>query len=522
MSERQFGDSSDPLDPEWFRLHGHSLVDWIADYRIALNDDSSCTRAADGSVLMPVQCQLQPGWLAKALPSSPPPQAEPWFAVLQDVQRLLVPGLTHWQSPHFYAWFKNHASFPSFLGDLLSDAFSSVGFSWLSSPASAELEAVVMDWCAQLFRLPNRFLTSSGIGGGSICQTAGEAAIIALLTAKRKAMDGYEDGARSEDERQQRERSLVLYVSDQAHGILGRATKVAGIPASRVRVVKTRQDDGWRMNAQDVRAAMAADAAAGLQPFFLWITTGTTSTAAVDDVASLAAVGHEFGCWVHADGAYGGVYALLPELAGLFDFSSLDSLNVNAHKGLFTHFDLALLFISDRHWLVNALTLPGMAILRNAHSDAGTVIDYKDWGLSFGRRFRSLKLWCVLRCFGIERLQEMLRWSIEGLREVGQWMAEDGRWEVLEDSPRLGLLCFRVRDGLVAGREADAVSKELMERCNRGGEIFFSQTVVGGRTVLRLATTGVETRQQLRRDWLVIRKNLDELMQDERRQREAP
>ena len=240
MSVRTFNDPTDPLDPEWFRVNAHSLVDWITAYRQALQSSSPS---------LPVQCQLQPGWLAKALPSHPPSQGEPWSAVMADVEAHIVPGLTHWQSPHFYAWFKNHASYPSFLGDMLSDAFSSVGFSWLSSPASAELEAVVMDWMVGLLDLPHHFRTASGIGGGSICQTAGEAAIIALLTAKRKAMEGYEDGKVSDEVREARDRRLVLYVSDQAHGILGRAVKVAQLSSSRVRILKARKEDEWRLDA---------------------------------------------------------------------------------------------------------------------------------------------------------------------------------------------------------------------------------------------------------------------------------
>ena len=507
VSTRTPNDPADPLDPEWFRLHGHALIDWITRYRQSL---SSPTHP-------PVQCQLPPGFLAPSLPSHPPSQPEPFPAILADVERLLVPGLTHWQSPHFYAWFKNHASYPSLLGDMLSGAFSSVGFSWISSPASAELEAVVMDWMAGLFGLPDVFRTASGVGGGSICQTAGEAGIIALLTAKRKAMEGFEEGKADDATREARERRLVLYVGDQAHGILGRAVKVAGIPSSRMRVLKAKREHGWRMDPEEVRAAMQADVDAGLIPFFLWVTSGTTSTAAIDDCPALSAVAHSFNCWIHADGAYGGVYAMLPELAASFDYSSVDSLNINAHKGLFTHFDCAFLWVSDRYFLTNALTLPGMAILRNAYSDAGQVIDYKDWGLSFGRRFRSLKVWCMLRAFGVDKVREMLRWSIDGVREVAKWaVEEDGRFEVVEDV-RLGLLCFRVKEGVVGGRkDGNEVNKELMDRCNKSGEIFFSQTMVEGRTVLRLATTGVETREQLRRDWAVIVKHLDQLIADEK------
>ena len=495
-------------------MHGHELINFIADYRAQLNDPHSATAPTPNQLPpLPIQCQLQPGWLAKALPSSPPSQPEPWSAVLADVKAHIVPGLTHWQSPHFYAWFKNHASYPSFMGDLLSSAFSSVGFSWLSSPASAELEAVVMDWCARLFALPLHFWTASGKGGGSICQTAGEAGIIALLTAKRKAMEGYEEDKAEESVREDRERRLVLYVSDQAHGILGRAVKVVGLPKSRMRVIKTRREDDWRMAAADVEAAMAADEAAGLIPFFLWLTIGTTSSSAIDDMPALCAVGARHNSWVHADGAYGGVYAMLPDLQQrYFDWSTVNSININAHKGLFTHFDCAFLWVDDRYYLTNALTLPGMHILRNAYSDAGMVIDYKDWGLSFGRRFRSLKVWCMLRCLGADRVREMLQWSIDGAREMGEWLTADGRFELMEKQ-LLGLLCFRVKEGMVAGStDVNALNKALMDRCNKGGEIFFSLTVLDGKTVLRLATSGVETREQLRRDVGVIIKNLDAIV----------
>ena len=518
MSTRVLNNSADPLDPEWFRLHGHELIDFIADYRAQLNDPHSASAATPTQLPpLPIQCQLQPGWLARALPTSAPSQPEPWSAVLADVKSHIVPGLTHWQSPHFYAWFKNHASYPSFLGDMLSSAFSAVGFSWLSSPASAELEAVVMDWCATLFALPQHFYTKSGKGGGSICQTAGEAGIIGLLTAKRKAMEGYEEGKVEDSVREDRERRLVLYVSDQAHGVLGRAVKVAGLPKSRMRVIKTKREDDWRMSAEDVDAAMAADEAAGLIPFFLWLTIGTTSSAAIDDMPSLCAVGARHAAWVHADGAYGGVYAMLPELQRRhFDWCSVNSVNINAHKGLFTHFDCAFLWVDDRYFLTNALTLPGMHILRNAHSDAGTVIDYKDWGLSFGRRFRSLKVWCMLRCLGADRVRQMLQWSIDGAREMGEALLSDGRFELME-AQLLGLLCFRVKDGVVKrSTDVNAANKALMDRCNAGGEVFFSLTVLDGATVLRLATSGVETREQLMRDVGVIVKNLSAMVAEAR------
>ena len=278
-------------------------------------------------------------------------------------------------------------------------------------------------------------------------------------------------------------------------------------------------------DSKDLQAAIEEDVAGGKVPFLVWATLGTTSTTAIDPIAELSAICQRYeDVWLHADGAYGGVYSVLPSLQQHFaGFHLLNSININPHKGLFTHFDCALLYVYDRTYMINSLRMPGdFPYLKNKATDSGLVVDYKDWGLSFGRRFRAMKLWFVLRMFGTERIKAMLQQSVDHCRNLQRRMEEDGRFELFGEIV-MGLICFRVKDSVAAhttgsvpaavSMEAgNALNRELLERCNDSGEIFYGLTVMDGVVILRLSLNGVESAANIERDWRVIQGMLNHIL----------
>ena len=322
------------------------------------------------------------------LPDRPPEGGDAWDDVLGDLDRIIVPGLTHWQHPSFFAFFPSNASGPSMLGELAAAGLGVQGMSWATSPACTEVETHVMDWMVELLDLPDRFL-SSGPGGGVIQDSASSASLVALLAARDRIGTGDE----------------VAYVSTQTHSSLEKGVRVARIPHLRAVAV----DERFAMRPDALAAAVADDRAAGLTPAFVCSTVGTTSSMAVDPVAEIGTVAAREGLWHHVDAAMAGVAAVAPELRWVNDgLATADSYVTNAHKWLLTNFDCSLLFLADRAPVLDALSiLP--AYLRNEASEAGAVIDYRDWQVPLGRRFRSLKLWFVLRHYGAEGLARMVR-----------------------------------------------------------------------------------------------------------------
>jgi len=454
------------MDVDGFREAGRKMVEWIADYR------ASChTR----SVLPTVQ----PGFLSDRLPAFAPAVGAPWETIFRDFEEQILPGITHWESPHFFSYFKPHASFPSVLGEFLCAGLNVIGFSWIASPACTELEMVVCDWFAKMLRLPEDFLCrGNGLGGGVIQGTAGESAIVALLAAvaEQRQKPGFSI------------EKAVVYGSDQAHSILDKACLVVGIPSHHLRKISTNFKQGYALQPDALEKAIVEDEAAGLQPLFLFVTVGTTSTTASDVLPPLTAVAQKKGLWVHLDAAYGGAYAICPEFRnGLFDgMENVDSVVVNAHKKLMANFDVSLLWTRRRRALLQALSLEAEKneYLRNANSDKGIVIDYKDWQLPLGRRFRSLKLWFVLRSFGAEGLREHIRNGVRLAATFSSWVKEDDRFEVCCPS-QFALVCIRLRAG-------DEASERLKDACNNSGKIHFVSTKVEGQTVLRIAIGGLE------------------------------
>ncbi|MGH3319463.1 MAG: pyridoxal-dependent decarboxylase [Streptosporangiaceae bacterium] len=461
------------MTPEEFRAYGRAAIDWIADYMERVES-------------YPVLSQVDPGEVRRGLPEHPPERGEPFESVLADLDRAIVPGITHWQHPSFFAYFPANASGPAILGDLLSSGLGVQGMLWATSPACTELETLTLDWLAELLDLPERFRSDSSgsshsAGGGVIQDTASSANLVALLAALHRASDGAvgDEGVG---------RRYTVYASTQAHSSIEKAVRVAGLGVASLRLVDI-DPETQAMRTDHLRDMIAADREAGAVPTMVVAAIGTTSTCAIDPLTEVGPVCAEWGVWLHVDAAYAGVAAVCPELRQLNDgvAAYADSYCTNPHKWLLTNFDCDAFWVADRASLVGALSvLP--EYLRNTATESGSVIDYRDWQIPLGRRFRALKLWCVLRWYGAEGLREHIRGHVARADELGGWVAEDERFE-LATPPRLGLVCFRVRG-------SDEANRRLLELLNRSGELYLTHTKVNGRYVLRLAIGGARTERR--------------------------
>ncbi|MFG1846075.1 pyridoxal-dependent decarboxylase [Micromonospora carbonacea] len=445
------------MDPEEFRRAGHAVVDWIADYWATLGQ-------------RPVTSQDPPGAVAAALPAGPTAHGEPVSALLADLDALVAPRLTHWQHPGFFGYFPANTSGPSVLGDLVSSGLGVQGMLWASAPACTELETVMLDWLAGLLGLPERF-RSTGPGGGVIQDSASSATLVATLAALHRASGGRwrEVGV---------DRRYRAYTSTEGHSSIEKAARIAGLGRDGVRVVAA-DPQTLAIDPDALRAAIRADVAAGDVPAIVVATIGTTSTTAVDPVPQIGAICAEYGVWLHVDAAYAGAAAVCPELrwshAGL---EHADSYCFDPHKWLLTGFDCDAFWVADSAELVAALTvLP--EFLRNAASDSGAVVDYRDWQVPLGRRFRALKLWFVLRWYGVEGLRAHVRSHVALADRFAARVRADDRFVLAAPHP-FSLVCFR----LAAGDEASA---GLLEKVNATGRVFLTHTRVAGRFTLRLA-----------------------------------
>ena len=473
------------MTPEEFRRHGHEVVDWIASYWERVED-------------LPVLSTCEPGAVRAALPAHPPEDGEPFEAVMADVERVILPGLTHWQSPNFFGFFPANASPPSVLGELLSAGLGVQGMLWATSPACTELETLVLDWLAELLGLPDRF-SSAGTGGGVIQDSASSATLCALLAARERATGGAaaRDGV---------DRPLGVYVTAGAHSSVEKAVRIAGLGSGALRTVATDTDGG--MDPADLARALERDRTDGVTPCLVVATIGTTSSTAVDPVGEIGRITGPAGVWLHVDAAYAGCAAIVPELAWLHGgLETADSYCTNPHKWLLTNFDCDAFYVADRAPLLAALSiLP--EYLRNAASDAGQVIDYRDWQVPLGRRFRALKLWFVLRSYGAGGLRAHIREHVA----AAQWFAEqvraDPRLELAAPAP-VGLVCFRVQGD---AQEADRRGQALLEALNASGQLYLTHTVLDGRYTLRLAVGGTATRRRhVEQAWQRVAATLAEL-----------
>nr|WP_308116881.1 pyridoxal-dependent decarboxylase [Pseudonocardia sp. WMMC193] len=444
------------LDPEEFRRLGYQLVDWVAGYRAGLRE-------------LPVRPAVEPGEIRAALPLDLPEDPAPDLGaaltgLLDDV---VVPGSLHWQHPRYFGYFPAQASLFSLLGDLASGGLGAQGMLWSTGPAATEVEQVVVDGAARALGLDTAF-TFDGGGGGSLQDSASSAALVALLAALHRADPGWrEDGVRG-DER--------VYVTAETHSSLAKAVRIAGLGAGALRIVPS-----WAGFAD----MLAADRAAGLRPILVCPTVGTTGTGTVDPVAAVCAAAD--GMWVHVDAAWAGVAAVCPEFRGVLDgVERADSLCTDAHKWFGTAFDASFLWVRDGAALPAALSITP-EYLRNSASESGEVVDYRDWQVPLGRRFRALKVWAVLHGMGLAGLRAMIREHVRLAQALAARVEADPRF-VLAAPPSLALVCLRDASG-------DAATKALLERVNATGRAFLTHTVVDGHYVIRVAVGSLTTTQ---------------------------
>jgi aromatic-L-amino-acid/L-tryptophan decarboxylase len=476
------------MTPEQFREYGHAVVDWVADYWAAL---------AQQPGRHPVQPRVSPGSVSGALPPAPPERGEPVEAMLGDLDRLITPHTTHWQHPSFFAYFPANTSGPSVLGDLVSSGLGTQGMLWSTGPAATELETVMLDWLADLLDLPQRFRSSSS-GGGVIQDSASSATLVATLAALHRTSGGRwrEHGVQGR---------FTVYTSTEGHSSIEKAARIAGLGNEAVRLVET--DDALAMRPEALRARIAADRADGATPALVVATIGTTSTTAVDPLPAIGGICRDERVWLHVDAAYAGSAAVCPELRWTHAGVELaDSYCFDPHKWLLTGFDCDAFWVADRAELIEALTvLP--EYLRNAATASGAVIDYRDWQVPLGRRFRALKLWFVLRWYGAEGLRAHLRSGIGLADWFASQLRADDRFEIVAPHP-FSLVCFRLD-------APDEVNERLLARLNATGELYLTHTRVRGRFVLRLAVGSPHTGQpHVAAAWRRIRDTASELLAD--------
>jgi aromatic-L-amino-acid decarboxylase len=450
---------SDPhsfhMTPDQFRRYGRAVVDWIADYYEQIE-------------ALPVLAQVQPGQIRASLPPEPPQHGEDFESILEDVTNLILPGITHWQSPNFFAYFPANASGPAILGELLSAGLGVQGLLWTTSPACTELETHVLDWLVDMLGLPGEFRSDSA-GGGVIQDSASSAALCALLAARERAT-GFACNEHGCDGR------LMAYVSSQTHSSLEKGVKIAGLGRQNMRIIDV--DETYAMRPEALAQAIAQDRAAGRLPCFVCATLGTTSSNAIDPLPEIGRICRAEGLWLHVDAAMAGTAALCPEFryiqAGL---EYADSYCFNPHKWMFTNFDCDCFYVADRAILINTLSiLP--EYLRNQATESGAVIDYRDWHVPLGRRFRALKLWFVIRHYGVEGLRYHIRQHVELAQAFAGWVKEAENFELAVPAP-LNLVCFRHTGG-------DDINRRLQERLNTSGDLYLTHTVLDGRYTLRL------------------------------------
>ena len=462
------------MSAEDFRRHGKEVIDWIADYY----ENVEC---------YPVLSRAKPGEIARSLGTGVPVRGEDFTEIFQDATAKILPGITHWQSPGFHAYFPSNTSGPAILGELLSAGLGVQGMLWSTSPACTEVETRVLDLLVELLGLPEAY-RSTGSGGGVIQDSASSAILCALIAAREK-------DSRLRTNREGCDGTQVAYCSVQTHSSLEKAMGIAGLGRASLRQIEV--DESFALHAAKLAAQIKVDKAAGLRPIFVCATLGTTSSNALDPIADIGRISAEEGLWLHVDAAMSGTAVICPEYRHLHDgVEYADSYCFNPHKWMYTNFDCSCFWVADRAALLGALSILPDYLINDA-TKSGEVFDYRDWQVPLGRRFRALKLWFVLRYYGVEGLQYHIRRHIELTRQLVRWIEADKHFEIVAPVP-FNLVCFRHRG-------SDGVNKRIMDELNDGGEIFLTHTMLGGRFVLRLCIGQSRTElEHVERAWNLI------------------
>jgi aromatic-L-amino-acid decarboxylase len=469
------------MTPEEFRRAGHELVDWVADYRARI-------------AALPVMSPLEPGAVRAQLPAAPPEAPEGFAAILRDLERIVVPGLSHWQHPSFFGYFPSNGELSSVLGDYLSTGLGVLGLSWQSSPALSELEEVVTDWMRQALGL-------SAAWSGVIQDTASACTLVALVCARERATSYSlaRGGLQGEP------RPLVVYASSQSHSSVGKAALLAGFGRANVRAIAT--DASYALRPDALAEAMQADLDAGRVPCAVVATTGTTSSTAMDPLAAIAERTRARGAWLHVDAAMAGSAMILPECRPLWEgVEGADSVVLNPHKWLGAAFDCSLYYVRDPQHLVRVMST-NPSYLQSAVDDR--VKNLRDWGIPLGRRFRALKLWCLIREQGLEGLRRRLRRDIQNARWLAAQVAAAPGWRVLAPVP-LQTLCVRYEAPGLSGDALDRHTQAWAERVNRSGAAYLTPAQLDGRWMVRVSVGAIATeREHVAALWSALRREAE-------------
>jgi aromatic-L-amino-acid decarboxylase len=446
------------MNTDEFRKHAHELVEWMAGYM-------------ENVERYPVKSSVIPGTVSGSIPATPPSDPEPFQNLINDLNDIIMPGITHWQNPNFFAYFPANVSPPSVLAEMVIATLGAQCMIWETSPAAAELEERMMIWLRNMIGLPAEF-------EGVIQDSASTATLAAILTAREKATDftvnndGVEDAG-----------TLRVYCSGQTHSSVEKAVKISGI--GKRNLVKIPVNEDFSMDTLNLREAIIQDKERGLIPCCVVATIGTTGTTAVDPLRKIGEICKEFGVWLHVDAAMAGTALILPEYQWMLDGREyIDSFVFNPHKWMFTNFDCTAYFVKDAATLIKTFeVLPEYLKTRTR----GKVNDYRDWGVPLGRRFRALKLWSVIRCYGTAGLQEKVRYHIDLAKKLSSWIAGEPDFEILAPTV-ISVVCFRFKPEGFTPERLNELNEKLNHLLNDSGKIYLSHTVLNGRYSLRMVT----------------------------------
>jgi len=468
------------MDKDEFKQFGYRFVDWVADYLTRIEE-------------YPVLSQVKPGEIKSQLPAQPPIQGEPLEGVFEDFQNIILPGITHWQHPSWFGYFPANNSPPSILAELLTAGIGAQCMVWQTSPAAAELEEVVLEWLRQMLGLPEGMV-------GVIQDTASTATLVALLTAREWATDfeANQKGVRM---------PLVVYASEETHSSIEKGVKIAGFGKENLRYIPT--DDAFAMLPSKLEEAVLLDKERGFKPACVIATLGTTSSTAIDPLLSIGKICRQHNLWLHADAAFAGTAAILPEKKEMLEGAEyVDSFVFNPHKWMFTNFDCSAYFVKDPAALIRTFEIHPEYL--KTGQDA-KVKNFRDWGIPLGRRFRALKLWFVIRYYGVEGLQKMVREHIRLGQLFREWVEREDNFELMAPV-NLSLVCFRLNDGRKE-EDLNSLNQEFLESLNQTGKVFLSHTNLRGKYVLRMAIGARMTDERhVREAWELIQEKSSELL----------
>jgi aromatic-L-amino-acid decarboxylase len=464
------------MKPDEFRKHAHELVEWMADYMENVED-------------YPVKSLIQPGEIFDKIPDQPPSTPESFSALMKDFNEIIMPGITHWQNPNFFAYFPANTSPSSVLAEMLISTLATQCMIWETSPAAAELEEKMMIWLREMIKLPENF-------EGVIQDSASTATLAAILTAREKKTDFSINlnGAKHTG-------ILRVYCSEQTHSSVEKAVKISGI--GKKNLVKIAVNEDFSLDTETLRTKILSDKEAGFIPCCVVATIGTTGTTAVDPLRAIGEICNENDIWLHVDAAMAGTALILPEFQWMLDGREyIDSFVFNPHKWMFTNFDCTAYFVRDAGALIKTFEiLPEYLKTRTR----GKVNDYRDWGVPLGRRFRALKLWSVIRTYGTEGLQEKVRYHIHIASELKKMISEESDFEILAPVI-ISVVCFRYRPQGYSEEEINNLNEKLNHQLNDTGKLYLSHTVLNGRYTLRMVTAQTNVRlEHVERAWKLIR-----------------